>query len=68
MIDTNKLRGAIAQNGLTQCKVAKKIGVSPKTFYSKMKRGVFGSDEIYTMIKILKIEEPMEIFFTDKVT
>lgn len=39
------------------------IGVTPKTFYEKMKIGVFGSDEIEIMINKLHIEDPMSIFF-----
>ena len=39
------------------------IGITPKTFYEKMAKGVFGSDEIEIMIKELHIENPMEIFF-----
>ena len=37
MIKTNELRGIIAKNGLSQTDVAKMIGVTPKTFYEKMK-------------------------------
>ena len=43
MIDTNKLRGVIVENGKTQCDVAKMLGMTPKTFYSKMKKGVSNS-------------------------
>ena len=63
MIRTDELRGIIAKNGLSQSDVALKIGITPKTFYEKMKIGVFGSDEIEIMIKELHIENPMEIFF-----
>lgn len=63
MIKTNDLRGIIAKNGLSQTDVAKMIGVTPKTFYEKMKNGVFGSDEIQIMIDELHIENPMPIFF-----
>ena len=63
MIKTNELKGVIARNGLSQSDVAGLIGVTPKTFYEKMKTGVFGSDEIQIMIDELKIENPMEIFF-----
>ena len=63
MIKTNELRGIIAKNGLSQTDVAKMIGVTPKTFYEKMKNGVFGSDEIQTMIDELHIDDPMPIFF-----
>lgn len=68
MIDTNALRGAIVAKGLTQQAVAKKLGMSPKTFYSKMKRGVFGSDEMEVMIDLLSIENPAAIFFANRVT
>lgn len=43
MMDTNELRGIIAKNGKTQADVAKMLNITPKTFYSKMKNGVFGS-------------------------
>lgn len=62
-IKTNELRGIIVKNGLSQSDVAAKIGITPKTFYEKMKIGVFGSDEIQIMIKELHIEDPMAIFF-----
>ena len=63
MIKTDELRGIIAKNGLSQTDVAKMIGVTPKTFYEKMKNGVFGSDEIQIMIDELHIDNPMPIFF-----
>ena len=68
MIDTNALKGIIVANGMTQQEVAKHLGMSPKTFYFKMKRGVFGSDEMEGMIELLSIEKPSEIFFAKKVT
>ena len=63
MIKTDELRGIIAKNKLSQTDVAKMIGVTPKTFYEKMKNGVFGSDEIQIMIDKLHIEDLMPIFF-----
>lgn len=68
MVKTDELRGIIAQRGLSQAKVAKMIGVTPKTFYEKMKNGVFGSDEIEIMITTLQISNPIEIFFAKWVT
>lgn len=68
MIDTNALRGKIAQRGTSQAKVAERLGITPKTFYEKMSRGVFGSDEIEKMIEFLEIEDPVKIFFTNEVT
>ena len=64
MIDTDKLKGVIAEKGLSQRKIAIKLGMSEKTFYSKMKKGIFDSDEIEEMIAILAIEKPLGIFFT----
>lgn len=68
MIDTNALRGLIVSRGMTQQDVARELGITPKTFYLKMKRGIFGSNEMETMIKLLSIKNPQEIFFAEKVT
>lgn len=63
MIRTDELKGVIAKNGYSQSDVAGMIGVTPKTFYEKMKIGVFGSDEIQIMIEKLHINDPIFIFF-----
>lgn len=63
MIKTNELKGLIAKHGYSQADMANKIGITPKTFYEKMKNGVFGSDEIQIMINELNIEDPGAIFF-----
>ncbi len=63
MIKTNELKGIIIKNEKTQSDVAKMLGISPKTFYEKMKKGVFGSDEIEIMIEQLNIDDPISIFF-----
>jgi DNA-binding XRE family transcriptional regulator len=63
VIRTDKLRGIIAERGLSQKEVAAMIGITPKTFYEKMKNGVFGSDEIQVMIDQLQISDPVGIFF-----
>lgn len=68
MIDTNALKGLIVSKGLTQQDVAEHLGITPKTFYSKMKKGVFGSDEMDSMISLLSIENPVAIFFAEEVT
>ena len=68
VIKTDELRGVIAKNGYSQSDVAKMIGVTPKTFYEKMKNGVFGSDEIQIMIDNLHIDDPLAIFFCKRVT
>lgn len=63
MINTNKLRGRIAESGLSQRKLSHELGISEGTFYRKMKKGIFGSDEMEKMIDILDISNPSEIFF-----
>lgn len=66
MVATDKLRGIIAERGLSQRKVAKELGISERTFYTKMKKGVFGTDEAMQLIDILHIENPVEIFLVKK--
>lgn len=68
MINTAKLRGIIAENGKTQQDIAKMLGITPKTFYERMKKGRFGSDDIQVMIDELHIENPVEVFFAKEVT
>lgn len=68
MIDVNKLRGRMAEKGRSGQDMAKVIGKTPKTFYLKMKAGVFDSGEIEAMVKDLEIANPLEIFFADEVT
>lgn len=66
MVDTNRLRGIIAERGTSQRQVANCLGMADKTFYSKMKSGVFGTDEAEQLIQLLHIENPAEIFFANK--
>ena len=61
MIDTQTLAGIIVSKGKTQKDVAHHLGMAPKTFYSKMKRGVFGSDEMEGMIDYLEMDMPLAI-------
>ena len=68
MIDTQKLKGLIAQRNTSQRQVAFALGMTEKTFYEKMKIGIFGSDEIDKMIELLEIQDPMPIFFAQLVT
>lgn len=57
MLNTNELRGQIAKKGLSQRKMAKILGITEKTFYSKMKDGVFRTDELETMASALDIRK-----------
>lgn len=66
MIKTDKLLGIITEKKVTQKAMAKRLNMAPKTFYAKMKKGVFGSDEIEIMVDELNIEQPWNIFFAKK--
>ena len=68
MVNTDELRGLIAKNKMSQSDMAKKLNMTPKTFYQRMQKGIFGSDEIQTMIEVLHIENPIDIFFAKEVT
>lgn len=63
MIKTNELRGIFAKNGKSQTDVAKMLGITPKTFYGKMQKGIFNSNEIQAMIDEFHIEDPVGVFF-----
>ena len=68
MIRTDLLNGEIARAGLSKALLARKIGMTPKTFYTKEKKGVFGSDEIEKIVRICNIADPMPVFFPDFVS
>ena len=68
MIRTDLLRGRIAQKGTSQRKVARRLEITERTFYQKMKRGLFSSDEIFRMMEMLEIDDPREIFFAREVS
>lgn len=68
MVNTTELKAYMVRRELTQKEVAEKLNMSEKTFYLRMKKGVFGSDEIESLIKLLGIEDPMSVFFASKVT
>lgn len=63
MINIDKLNGKIAENRFTRGKLAKAMVISTRGLSIKLKKGVFNNIEIEKLIKILKIENPMEIFF-----
>ena len=68
MLDRNALKAEIARQGLTQKQIAAELGISEKTLISRMKCGVFGTDEVEKLIVLLKIKDPLSIFFAGLVT
>lgn len=68
MLDVRKFKAKLVENGITNAQMAALIGVSERTFYSRLNKKEFGSDEIEIMMNVLKIENPKEIFFASEVT
>ena len=68
MLNERLLNSEMAKAGLSGVALAKKIGITPKTFYAKKKKGSFGSDEISIIIRECEIKDPMPIFFPEFVT
>ena len=68
MIQVNKLKGEIVSCGLTQKDVAKSLSISERGFRYRLNKGVFNNNEIQIMIKLLKISDPIDIFFAERVS
>lgn len=66
MVVTSRLRGIIAERGMSQRQVAKHLGMAEKTFYTKMQKGVFDTDEVEKMIDLLSIQNPADIFLAKR--
>ena len=67
MLDKNALKAEMARKGITQKKLAAIVGISEKTFISKVKKGVFGTDEAQIIVDTLEIADPCSIFFASSV-
>lgn len=68
MLDQKKLKASMILKGYSGEKLAKEIGMAPKTFYRKFKTGNFGADEIMTISDKLEIEDIAEIFFAKEIS
>ncbi len=69
VVNVNKLRGKIVENGLNVEKVATRLGMNRSTLYRKMKDGDFTIGEARAICEILNlsIEDAVAIFFADYV-
>lgn len=66
MLDVNALKAEMIRHGYTNSLLSKELGISTKTFGTRLKTGDFGAKEIELMIKLLKLNNPMSIFFATK--
>ena len=65
MINIRLLNSEMAKAGLSGVELAKRMGITSKTFYAKRKKGSFGTEEISKIIKECDIKDPLPIFFPD---
>lgn len=63
MVNSQKLKAIIVERNLTQQQVAASIGIAPYTLTRKLRRGVFNTDEIELLVKVLDIDDPIAVFF-----
>lgn len=61
---TELLRQRIKDKGLTQRKAARYIGISENTLCRKLRTGLFRSDEMEMLARLLEVD-PHELFFSD---
>lgn len=67
MFDERRFRAQMVLADVTMKELASSLGINESTLYRKIKQeGAFTRDEINRMIDILKIKEPGEIFFANK--
>lgn len=67
-MNTNKLRGKMAENGITNGRLAELIGVTPNTVSLWLKSGNIKSKYMRDIASVLNLspEETIAIFFGDK--
>lgn len=67
MFNKAKFRRHLLLNDYTIRDLAAEIGVSEATLYNKMRSGIFCSDEIVAIGKVLKLskKQMLEIFFAN---
>lgn len=64
MFNAQEFRAQLARKGYTQRRLAMEIGVSDNTMTHKIKTGKFTLDEANDIVRILQIEDPVPIFFS----
>ncbi len=66
MFREDKLLKIMERKHISQTEMAKRLGICRKTFYIKLRRGLFYVDELVQMIEILDIEDPWNELFDKK--
>lgn len=65
-MNTNMLKGKMTENGFTQEKLAKAVGISTNSLSRKLLgERQFRLGEVVKICELLKIDDPRDIFFTE---
>lgn len=68
MFDKKRLQAQMVLAGMNVKDVSAALGINETTFYRKLNNdGDFSRKEISQLVEILKIEDPMIIFFADEI-
>lgn len=68
MFDKKRLQAQMVLAGMNVKDVSAALGINETTFYRKLNNdGDFSRKEISQLVDILKIEDPMIIFFADEI-
>lgn len=68
MLNKRALKAEMVRHGYNNATLSKELGITERTFSTRLKTGDFGSKEIEVMIDVLHLENPMSIFFANQVT
>lgn len=70
MVNTMKLKGKMKECDITQAVLSEKLGITQRTMNTRLKNGVFKTDEIDKIALILNLskKEATDIFFAHKVS
>ena len=68
VVDIEALKIEMFRRGYTQSTLAKRIGISSRTIYSRFKNGKFRLNEIEAIKDALEIMNPVPIFFAVNVS
>ena len=64
MLNVKELKAEMVRSGYTQQTLAAELGITARTFATRLKTGDFTREEIETMICKLQIADVMLIFFS----
>ena len=63
MINVSELKGEMARQGKSNTYMAKRCGVTPKTWYSWMEKQTMPTDKAEIVVGDLELQNPALIFF-----